>query len=123
MELFKIGENDYTSNIVVPSYKVNKANEVSEWVDVTKTKHQDVERTKVAGDFNMLFETLEELDAFLDDVDNNITTGNYIHAYAYDNRSRQLVESDYFISFELTNDRPFYRVKAHDPINVKIEER
>lgn len=123
MELFKIGENDYTSNIVVPSYKVNKLNEVSEWIDVTKTKHQDVERTRVSGDFNMLFETLEELDAFLDDIDNNITTGNYIHAYAYDNRSRQLIESDYFISFELANDRPFYRVKAHDPINVKIEER
>lgn len=123
MELFKIGDNDYTSNITVPSYDVNNKNIVTEWTDVTKTKHQDVLRTRLEGDFEMLFDTLEELDAFLDDVANNITTGNYIHAYVYDNKSRQLIESDFFIDFELKNDRPFYRVKAHDPFQVKIEER
>lgn len=123
MELFVIGDNNYTSNITVPSYNVNKKNVVTEWTDVTKTKHQDVIRTCIEGDFEMLFDTLEELDAFLDDVENNTTTGNYIHASFYDNKTRQLVESDYFIEFELPNDRPFYRIKAHDPFQVKIEER
>lgn len=123
MEMFILEGHDYTSNITVPSYKVNKGKEIVEWTDITKTKHKEVVRTRMQGTFNMIFTTVEELDAFIDDIENNLTTGNYIHASFYDNKSRQLVESDYFIDFELQNDRPFYGVKSIDPINVTIEER
>ena len=123
MELFLLNDHDYTSNITVPSYKVNKAKETVEWTDITKTKHKEVIRTRMQGSFSMLFETVQDLDNFIDDIENNITTGNYIHASFYDNKSRQLVEADYFIEFELQNDRPFYGVKAIDPISVNIEER
>lgn len=122
-ELFKIGDNDYTRFITVPSYKVNRTKETVEWVDVTKTKHKEVVASKLKGDFTVLFETVEELYSFVDDIENNTTTGNYIHAKAYDNKSRLLVESDYFIDFELVNDKPFYLVKPHDPITITIEER
>ena len=123
MELFILNGHNYTSNITVPSYKVNKGKETVEWTDVTRTKHKEIVRTKMEGNFSMLFETVEELDNFIDDIENNITTGNFIHAFFYDNKSRKLVESDYFIDFELQNDRPFYGVKAIDPISVTIEER
>lgn len=123
MELFKIGENDYTQHITVPSYKVNKKKVTKEWVDVQKTKHVDVERTRVEGTFSLLFDDIDELNNFLDDVENNTTNGNFIHAFAYANNTRELVESDYFIEFELQNDKPFFRIKAHDPFEIKIEER
>lgn len=122
-ELFKIGNNDYTTFITVPSYNVNKNKETVEWTDVTKTKHKEVVRSKLEGSFSMYFENLEDLDNFLDDVENNTTTGNYIHAFVYDNKSRTLVESDYFIDFELQNDRPYFRIKKQDPFTVNIEER
>lgn len=121
--LFKIGDNDYTRFITVPSYKVNRKKETVEWVDVTKTKHKETVTSKLQGDFSMFFDDVQELYDFLDDVENNTTMGNFIHAQLYDNKSRLLVESDYFIDFELKNDKPFYRVRAHDPFTITVEER
>ena len=72
--LFKIGDNDYTNHITVPSYKVNREKEEEEWVDVTKTKHKEIVRTTVRGDFDIYFDDINELYAFLDDIENNTTT-------------------------------------------------
>lgn len=123
MEMFMIGNNDYTKYITVPSYKVNKNPITTEWTDVLKTKHQEVVRTRIEGTFSMLFDDPVELDKFLDDVENNMTTGNYIHLKVYENKRRELIESDFFIEFELQNDRPYFRIKTHEPFEVKIEER
>lgn len=122
-ELFRIGDNDYTRFITVPSYKVNREKEEVEWVDVTKTKHKEIVRTRVKGDFSMLFETIEDLYSFLDDVENNTTTGNYIHAFVYEQKRRELVESDYYIDFTLQNDKPYYGIKSRSAFTVNIEER
>lgn len=123
MELFRIGDNDYTQHITVPSYKVNKKKVTKEWTDVTKTKHKDVERTRVEGTFSMLFDDVVELDNFLDDIENNTTSGDYIHASFYSNNTHEVVESDFFIEFELQNDKPYFRLKHHEPFEVQIEER
>lgn len=121
--LFKIGDNDYTRFITVPSYKVNREKETEEWTDVTKTKHKEIIRTRVKGDFSMYFDDVEELYSFLDDVENNTTTGNYVHAFVYEQKSREVVESDFFIDFSLINDKPFFKVRSHSPFTVTIEER
>lgn len=121
--LFKIGDNDYTRFITVPSYKVNREKEIEEWTDVTKTKHKEIVRTCVKGDFTMYFDDIDELYAFLDDIENNTTTGNYIHAFVYEQKRRELVESDYFIDFSLQNDKPYYKVKSHSGFTVSIEEK
>jgi hypothetical protein len=123
MEMFMIGDNDYTKYITVPSYKVNKNPITTEWTDVLKTKHQEVVRTRIEGTFSMLFDDPVELDKFLDDVENNMTTGNYIHLKVYENKRRDLIESDFFIEFELQNDRPYFRIKTHETFEVQIEER
>lgn len=121
--LFKIGDNDYTQFITVPSYKVNREKEEVEWVDVTKTKHKEIVRTRVVGDFSMWFDDIDDLYRFLDDIENNTTTGNFIHAFVYEQKRRELVESDFFINFTLVNDKPFFKVKSHSPFTVSIEER
>lgn len=121
--LFKIGDNDYTNHITVPSYKVNREKEEEEWVDVTKTKHKEIVRTTVRGDFDIYFDDINELYAFLDDIENNTTTGNYVHAFVYEQKRRELVESDYYIDFKLQNDKPYYGVKSHSGFTVSIEER
>lgn len=121
--LFKIGDNDYTQFITVPSYKVNREKEEVEWVDVTKTKHKEIVRTRVVGDFSMWFDDIDDLYRFLDDIENNTTTGNFIHAFVYEQKRRELVESDFFINFTLINDKPFFKVKSHSPFTVSIEER
>ena len=52
--VFKIGENDYSSKVVMDTYNVNRIDVYTEWEDANGTKHRDVYRQKIQGDFEML---------------------------------------------------------------------
>lgn len=124
MELFMIGDNDYTQYITVPSYKVNYAPVYNTWTDANYITHRDTLRYKVSGSFKMLFNTEEELNQFLDDIYNNEdASGGYIPIKVYVNNLSNQQDIDAYISFTLANDKPYYGVKEHEGFEVKVEER
>lgn len=123
MELFMIGEDDFTNFITVPSYKVNYGPVYNTWTDANYKQHRDILRYKVQGSFKLLFDTEEDLNRFLDDVYNfeDITTGT-VPIKVYVNNLSNQQEIDAFISFAMANEKPYFGVKQHDGFEVKVEE-
>ena len=123
MELFMIGDDDFTNFITVPSYKVNYGPVYNTWTDANYKQHRDILRYKVQGSFKLLFDTEEDLNRFLDDVYNfeDITTGT-VPIKVYVNNLSNQQEIDAFISFAMANEKPYFGVKQHDGFEVKVEE-
>lgn len=123
MELFMIGEHDYTSFITVPSYKMNYAPVYNTWTDANYRQHRDILRYKIQGSFKLLFNTEEDLNAFLDDIYNeeDPSTGTITVTVYVNNLSNQQ-DIDAFISFTMANEKPYFGVKEHEGFEVKVEE-
>lgn len=123
MELFIIGDHDYTEFITVPSYKINNGPVYNEWTDANYKKHRDILRYKITGTFKMLFNTEEDLNQFLDDIYNyEDASGGYIPVTVYVNNLSNQQTIDAYISFTLANDKPYYGVKEHEGFEIKVEE-
>lgn len=69
MQLVVIDDLDLTSNITVPSYKVNKEQQYDEWTDGNYRKHREITRTKISGSFKLYFETVAQQDEFYDAIE------------------------------------------------------
>lgn len=124
MELFMIGDNDYTKFITVPSYKMNYAPVFNTWTDANYVVHRDILRYKISGSFKLLFNSEEDLNNFLDDIFNNEdASGGFVTVKVYVNNLSNQQEIDAYISYTLANDKPYYGVKEHEGFEVKVEER
>lgn len=123
MELFILNEQDYTSHITVPSYKVQSEPITKEWEDATYTKHKDLCRWQIKGNFTIYFDEYSELLTFLNTLINLRGTDNYIEATVFDNRTQTQKTSRFDISVSLSNDVPYYGRKKHSGYNVSIEEQ
>lgn len=75
--LFKVGDTDYTNNIVMDSYDVQKNDMYVEWTDADWHDHQPMVRTRVEGSFTMKFRTLASYEAFVADLASKKETGRY----------------------------------------------
>lgn len=124
MELFMIGEDDFTPYITVPSYKINNVPVYNTWTDANYKQHRDILRYKISGSFKLLFNSETDLNRFLDDIENmeDVTTGTVPVKVYVNNLSRQ-EEIDAFISFTMANEKPYYGVKEHEGFEVKVEEQ
>lgn len=123
MELFKIGDIDFTRFIQVPSYKVNSKPDYEEWIDAAKIHHRDTTRYRIKGSFKMLIDDDDDLYTWLSTIENYTTSGGYITATLYVNNLADQYDADLYIDFDLSEDRPYYGNKKHDPFEVKLEER
>jgi hypothetical protein len=125
MEIFKIGDNDYTKHIVVPSYQVNRVRKTKEWTDSNGTIHRQLIRNKVTGKFNMRFDDASQLDAFLDDVEaHRDATNETVTVVVYLNNFHNIATINAFVSFDdLQNERPLMGRASVNGFSVTIEER
>lgn len=124
MELFILGGVDYTSHIVVPSYKVQKEPVTETWEDALYTQHIQVKRRRLQGSFKIYFDTIDDLNIFLNKLENERDeSDNYTPATLYDNWSRQKVTSKFYFKLSLVNDKPYYGVKKHDGYEIQVEEK
>mgnify|MGYP003345139370 CR=1 FL=1 len=53
MELFKIGDTDFTDYII--AYNVDAQNAYKEWEDIFYNLHRDKVKTRITGSFTMSF--------------------------------------------------------------------
>lgn len=125
MELFILNDVDYTKNILMPSYKVQRQPVTKEWEDATYKKHKDLLRWRLEGSFTLYFDDVSEFQSFMTNLNNLrlISLDNYIPATLYDNDKMEQVTSYFDIKITLSNNLPYYGTKKHDGYEVEIEEK
>lgn len=123
MELFKIGDTDLTSNILVPTYKINSHPSYYEWTDANYTKHRDIRRRIIQGDFTIKFVKQEDYFNFITLLENNTEADGSTPVSIYVNNLNKVSETKVFITIDPTNTLPLYGVRKYDGFQVSIEER
>lgn len=122
--VFKINNTDYSSKVVMDTYNVNRIDVFTEWEDANGTKHRDVYRRKIQGDFEMLISNMSEYAAFIQDIRNNRTNGGYVKCkVAVNNYNLEDVEADLFIDYEPVRTRMNNYTKGYLSFTVRVEER
>lgn len=123
MELFILDGVDYTKNIIVPSYEVQRKPVTKEWEDATYTKHKDLLRWRLEGSLTIYFDVYDEFREFMDRLNSMRGPDNYIEATFYDNDTATTKTSNYSIEISLVNDLPYYQNKKHSGYKLQIEEK
>lgn len=122
MELFILNGVDYTNHITVPSYNVQREPVTKTWEDATYHMHTDLIRWRLKGSFTIYFDSVSELDEFIDTLNGLRGPDNYIEATLYDNDERKQIQSKFIFKIGLPNNKPYYGRKKHDGYNIQVEE-
>lgn len=120
--LFIVNGVDLTHNITVPSYKVNEFSVSSEWNDANEVRHKDVIRKRVKGSFTVMFDNITDYNNFLQLIDENTTSGDYIIATVFLNNKNRVVTRNFFIDMDPQNEVPFMGRRELDGFDIDIEE-
>lgn len=95
--MFKIGNNGYP--VSGKDYQVMRTEQFDGWTDANGREHRSVYRTQMSGSFVMVFETVEQYNAFVADIEANKSSDTSVRCSLFDNYSGQMVVSDYFLTF------------------------
>lgn len=125
MNLVEIGGKNFTQHIKVPSYKVNRAEEYEEWKDANYRKHREIVRTKVSGNFTMLYDVIAELDEFFDTIETLKAASDTgaIEMTVYLNNLHTVDTITAFIKYTPANERPLLGKEKVSGFDVTIEEQ
>lgn len=123
--LFKIGEIDYTSHIVAPTYSVDLKPLYDEWVDANRITHREVVRKRIEGKFTMKFYNISEYNEFLENLHDSETLGGYVICSLYANCTRTMYEDvEVFFELDLPNEEPFISSGGeYEGFEVTVVER
>lgn len=125
--LFKIGNTDFTSCIVAPTYKVNQVPDYDEWIDANRRKHRNIVRHTIKGTFTMKFASGQQYQTFLNAL-NTARSNNSDGDEAFDaelfvmNLNRSFTKTVY-LSWDPNDFLPFVNRASYDGFEVTIEER
>ena len=96
--ILKINNVDFTPNVVQKSYKVQKNDEYSRWVDGNWHQRRDIARTRISGQFNLTFLGHSNYQAFLTAVNAVKANGGYCeNVQIWVSSSHELVTTDAFL--------------------------
>ena len=125
MQLFVVNNKDFTHHITVPSYKVNKNQTYEEWTDSNYVTHREITRTKVSGNFKLLYDEIVELDEFFDTIEalKAASDDGSIEATVYLNNLHTTETVHVFVSYSPSNEKPFFQRQKVSGFEVTIEER
>lgn len=124
MTLLTINGNDYTANIVVPTWSISAVEVATTWTDGNNITHRDVVRERVTGQFTFK-DRRGGLDytAFLADLANVRTATNAYTITVWCDNLEEYRTVDAFLTWA-----PNMTRKGGGPVNVdafvvKVEER
>lgn len=123
MDLFKMGDKNLTSNITVPSYKVNRQPSYNEWTDANHTRHRDIYRWVIRGTFTLLFVKQEDYFEFITLLETITEADGSTPVSIYVNNLNKVVDTKVFITIDPANTLPFYGARSYEGFEVTIEER
>lgn len=121
--VFKVGNTDYTKNVVCPNYIVNEKDIYEEWSDGSHKFRRTLIRTRISGSISVLFDDIDEYDAFLRALRNGRSSEGTVSCTVYVNNADTTKTSNFYLSYDPNNPRPFLGIKNVDPLEITIEER
>ena len=122
--VFAIGENDYSSKVMMDTFNVNQIDIYTQWEDANGRTHRDVYRKKIQGEFDMMISNLTEYQAFISDCQHHTTNGGFIPCkVAVNNLNEENVLADLFASYTPIRTRNSNYTKGYMSFTVTIEER
>lgn len=122
--LFIVGNENYTNNIIVGTYAINNKPVYKTYTDSNGNTHRFKTRDKIVGSFNMFFKTAEEFNAFSAVVKSNESSVNFsvpITVTVNNTGEEKLINA--FIDYETTRNLNGRREDYFDVFKVNIEER
>lgn len=126
-QLFVINGVDFTKQIAMSSYIVNRKDVGESWVDGNKTEHMYIYRQQIEGTFQIKPESVEMYLLFCSTInENKILTGKYagsVLASMYLNNENAFVNAYVRITFDPANELPYISLgKTIEGFEVSIKE-
>lgn len=123
--IFKVGTTDFTNNVVIGSYEVNKVPVYDEWEDASGTIHRIKTRDRISGSFEIFFRTLTDYATFLTAVTNNTSSSNLSVkvSLAINNANTTVTDVYVYMDYAPVRDVDGTRNDYFKVISVTIEER
>lgn len=122
--VFKVGNVDYSSKVIVDTYNVNRIDIYTEWEDANGRIHRDIYRQKIQGEFDMLISDMSEYAAFVANVRNYKTNGGYVSCrVCVNNENQENVYADLFIDYAPVKTMNNNYTKGYLSFTVRVEER
>lgn len=122
MRLFIVNGQDYTRNIMVPSYAVNSAPCFEEWTDGNGDQHRDIYRRQIGGSFTVDFRTLAEYQQFIETIKAATTAAGYLPATVYINNRNETKDGLFFVDIAPENTMPLIGRAKHNGLVVNLSE-
>lgn len=137
MELFKMGVGDdaidFTTNITVPNFKVNRKPVTEEYTDLNYVVHRETVRQRIEGTFTLKFYSMEDetvngvvlhgYKTFVDCFNNSLNGEGAVKATVYANNMLKAYEGEFYLDFQAQNTIPFFGSKSYNGFDVTIKER
>lgn len=120
--MFKVGNIDYSNRVLSGSYSVQNEDIYDSWTDANLKEHRSAYRKRMSGSFNMLFKTIDEYQAFLDNLKELKTDGLTYPIIALDNLSNEEISFDGYISFTPKRRRNDLWQDMVDIVTINIKE-
>lgn len=120
--LFKIGNKDYTRDIRVPGYTINRLPSYAEWTDGNGLNHRDIVRYQIAGDMTLCFRVKQDYLDFIHTIRDAMQTRGFVTCELYINNEDQVRTADCFVDLAPANILPLVG-STSDALNVTIIER
>lgn len=121
--MFKVGDVDYSQNVVATDFNVQTDDVYKSWTDANGKEHRSVYRTQTNGTFTMFFPDIDTFNAFCRQVKSVKKNDTSIPCSVFDNINDNVVTGDFFLSYTPSRFRSATwddRVKA---FKMTIKER
>lgn len=133
MEIFKIGSVDFSSNVVVPEYDINRILDYDSYEDCNHVTHKFVKRRKVSGNFSLKFYSMDDrveqgvvvhgYRTFVQTMNSSRKSDGSWNATLYLNNELIQYTGNFDLDYKAKNNQPLYGIKDTESIQVSVEER
>lgn len=120
--LFKIGTKDYTRDIRVPGYTINRQASYTSWTDGNGLQHRDVARYQVGGSITLCFHTKTDYLDFIHTIRDAMQTDGFVTCQLYCNNTDEVRTVQAYVDLSPANLLPLVG-STSETIKVTIQER
>lgn len=123
--IFKIGNRDFTNNVIPGTYAVNLEDVAYTWQDGLMVTHKSVIRRRLVGKFDMFFKTAEEFHEFVSAIQNGTNSNNTIRVnlIANNDPNNALLSRHVFLNYEAVRNKDASGNDYFNQLTIGVEEQ
>lgn len=123
--IFKIGNRDFTNNVIPGTYAVNLEDVAYTWQDGLMVTHKSVIRRRLVGEFDMFFKTAEEFHDFVNAIQNGTNSNNTIRVnlIANNDPNNALLSRHVFLNYEAVRNKDASGNDYFNQLTIGVEEQ